>query len=173
MLPKGGIGAEIGVWKGDFSAQILEIAQPKCLHLIDPWQSRDDESHARAWYGTARGIDMEGVFKGVMTRFQSEIRAKSVDVHRMSAKEAMISLKDIVLDFVYVDGDHAYDAVRYDLDVCFAKVRAGGLICVDDHMRGKWWGDGVIRAVNEFLGAHPRGLELKFMANSQVVIAKR
>lgn len=36
-MPKGGIAAEIGVWEGNFSEKILEIADPKELHLIDPW----------------------------------------------------------------------------------------------------------------------------------------
>lgn len=173
MLPKGGIGAEIGVWKGDFSAQILQVAQPSCLHLIDPWQPRDDDSHAQAWYSTARGTDMASVFEDVLKRFQAEIEAGTVVIHPLHAQEAMMSFPAATLDYVYLDGDHAYNAVREDLEICFEKVRTGGLICVDDHMLGKWWGDGVIRAVNEFLGANPRSLELKFMINSQVVIAKR
>ena len=36
-LVKGGAVAEIGVWKGDFSAVLIEKLQPSALHLIDPW----------------------------------------------------------------------------------------------------------------------------------------
>ena len=36
-MPRGGVCAEIGVWKGDFSDRILRYANPKSLHLIDPW----------------------------------------------------------------------------------------------------------------------------------------
>src|SRR5687767_6022213 len=36
-LPKGGIAAEIGVADGDYSAAILASAEPRELHLIDPW----------------------------------------------------------------------------------------------------------------------------------------
>ena len=36
-MPQGGVCAEIGVWKGDFSDLILRYANPKSLHLIDPW----------------------------------------------------------------------------------------------------------------------------------------
>ena len=36
-LPKNGIGAELGVFKGVFSSVLLETTKPKKLHLIDPW----------------------------------------------------------------------------------------------------------------------------------------
>ena len=96
-----------------------------------------------------------------------------VSLHRASSKEAMSALPDAGLDFVYVDGDHAYEAVRQDLDLAYAKTRVSGFICIDDHMTGKWWGDGVVRATNEFLGAHPSALEIVFMADTQVVVRKR
>ena len=35
MLPKNGVVAELGVNKGEFSKQILDITQPKKLHLVD------------------------------------------------------------------------------------------------------------------------------------------
>ena len=173
LLPKQGVGAEIGVWKGDFSARILAVAQPRMLHLIDPWQARTDASHAAAWYSAARGTDMDAVYEGVAERFATEITDRRMNLHRASSVDAMATLPDDCLDFIYVDGDHAYEAVREDLALARLKVRPGGLICIDDHMDGKWWGDGVIRATNEFLGAHPRGLEVIFAVNTQVVIRKR
>jgi hypothetical protein len=36
-LPKEGIGAEVGVWKGDFAANLLQRTKPRRLYLIDPW----------------------------------------------------------------------------------------------------------------------------------------
>ena len=173
ILPKGGVGAEIGVWKGDFSALILRIAQPKTLHLIDPWQIREDKSHAKAWYGAASGTDMDAVYQGVRARFADQISSGQVQFHRKTSREAASDLPDDGLDFVYVDGDHAYAGVSDDLELSFTKTRPGGLICIDDHMDGKWWGDGVIRATNELLGRHPRGLEVVLAYATQVVIKKR
>lgn len=171
LLPEGGEGAEIGVWQGDFSAEILSRARPRRLHLIDPWQVRHEPSHAMAWYGAARGVDMEAVARSVEARFVAEIATGQAVVHRAVSAEVLPRLGP--LDFVYVDGDHAYQAVRADLDMAFAAVRPGGLICIDDHMTGKWWGDGVVRASNEFLGACAAEVEVVFCDGYQLVVRRR
>jgi len=173
LLPKGGVGAEIGVWKGDFSEKILQVAEPKLLHLIDPWILVDDADHAPAWYSSEHGLDIEQIYASVQSRFTEEVVRGQIQIHRKSSADALNAMPDDSLDFVYIDGDHAYDGVRADLEMSVAKTRPGGLICVDDHMLGKWWEDGVVRAVNEVLGKYPRGLMLQFAANSQVVIRKR
>lgn len=173
MLPKGGVGAEVGVWKGDLSAQILADAAPKRLYLIDPWAWAIDPGHARAWYSADKGADMNAIFAGVQARFSDEIAAGQVEIHRAPSKTALAALPDNSLDFVYVDGDHAFDAVRRDLEMAVQKTKPSGLICVDDHRLDKWWGDGVVRAVNEALGAHAHHLAVVFAAHTQVVIQKR
>ena len=173
MLPKGGIGAEIGVWKGDYSARLLELARPSKLHLIDPWQTREDPSYDTAWYGKARGIDMDEVHTSVCNRFRTEVASGQVEIHRAPSVVAMSQFPDASLDYVYVDGDHAYEGVKPDLEISVRKVRQGGLICIDDHMIGKWWGDGIVRAVNETLGQNASALQLALCADSQVVIVKR
>ncbi len=43
MLPKGGVGAELGVWKGEFSVRLLKGAKPRQLYLIDPWRQLEQE----------------------------------------------------------------------------------------------------------------------------------
>jgi len=50
-FPKNSVGAEIGVWKGDFSQEILGIVKPRKLHLIDPWAYQDSVEFSRALYG--------------------------------------------------------------------------------------------------------------------------
>ncbi|MGD1924571.1 MAG: class I SAM-dependent methyltransferase [Paracoccaceae bacterium] len=171
-LPKNAIGAEIGVWKGDFSAILLREAQPSCLHLIDPWQIQSDPGHVEAWYGASSGVDMDAIHQHVVARFAREIGLGQISVHRATSYNAMQALEDASLDFVYVDGDHAYEAVKLDLMMSYAKIRSGGLLCVDDHRTGKWWGDGVVRAVNELLGTYSSGAQVMFCADSQMIIRK-
>src|SRR5688572_8310234 len=65
MLPTNAIGAEIGVWRGDFSADILSSCNPNRLYLIDPWIIQSDEAHAQSRYGRAQRVDMDNVHNGV------------------------------------------------------------------------------------------------------------
>jgi predicted O-methyltransferase YrrM len=51
---------------------------------------------------------------------------------------------------VWLDGDHSYEGVKADLEHLSRSLRPGGLIAGDDYTAGGWWGDGVIRAVDEF-----------------------
>lgn len=70
LLPKESIGAEIGVWKGDFSEEILRLVRPRELHLIDPWMFQ--LGFASRWYGGAIAksqIDMDLIYQNVLQRF--------------------------------------------------------------------------------------------------------
>lgn len=53
-LPPGSVGAEIGVWKGNLSAILLEQLRPKRLHLIDPWQYQPSDEYFD-WVYLGRG----------------------------------------------------------------------------------------------------------------------
>src|SRR5947207_2237506 len=44
-LPRKSVGAEVGVWKGDFAAEMLHIVRPSRLYLVDPWEVMVDSSH--------------------------------------------------------------------------------------------------------------------------------
>lgn len=171
LLPKNAMGAEIGVWKGDFSHKIMQTAKPKKLLLIDPWQLNDTEEYADAWYGAQAKVDMNSVFEQVTGRFIRLIDSGRIEIIRESSQTAVPALTDASLDFVYIDGDHTYEAVLNDLKNAFLKIVPGGFICGDDYSLGNWWGDGVVRAVNEFIGAYPVKIELfldgQFMLKKQ------
>lgn len=50
-VPRESTCAEIGVYKGEFSARILKVARPRRLHLIDPWHFEPSPEYAQSWYG--------------------------------------------------------------------------------------------------------------------------
>ncbi len=51
---------------------------------------------------------------------------------REFSKKALGQFPDGFFDFIYIDGDHEYSAVREDCFMAFDKVRPGGYICGDD-----------------------------------------
>lgn len=171
-FPKHGIGAEIGVFRGDFSKAIRAEVDPQRLYLIDPWANSRDEELKKAWYSTSSENNMDLIFEEVKAEFYEEIQAGRVVLLRGGANDFSDQIEEGSLDFVYIDGDHRYDGVMMDLEFAFAKVKVGGIIAADDYSLGGWWGDGVIRAVNEFIGRYPSQLSLVLAAQSQVVLTK-
>jgi methyltransferase family protein len=170
-LPRGGVGAEVGTWRGDFSASILRWTRPTRLFLVDPWRHFAGEGYEHAMFGGAGGgqVEMDQVHEGVLDRFKDEIRGGRVVVLRELSLEAAKRWDDEGLDWVYIDGDHAYEAVRADLHAYWRVLKQGGLLAGDDYGFPGWWNDGVTRAVDEFANAH--GLDLTVMG-SQFLLRK-
>jgi hypothetical protein len=156
LLPKGVVAAEIGVWRGDFSARILGVTRPTRLHLIDPWRFEGDRRYRRSWYGGAVArsqADMDAIYESVVQRFASEIEEGRVVPHRAASTEAALDFADAYFDWVYLDANHLYEFVSQDLDAFSEKVRRGGLLTGDDYGKRGWWKNGVKRAVDEFVGS--------------------
>jgi hypothetical protein len=156
-VPKGGVCAEIGVWKGGFSKQILRVTEPTKLHLIDPWKFETDERYDGAFYGGKLRLNqrcMDQIHESVLERFRTEIDAGIVRVHRQTSSEAAANFPDCYFDWVYIDGNHLYEYVKQDLFAYLPKVKVGGLITGDDYALEGWWEGGVKKAVDEFVSSN-------------------
>ncbi len=169
-LPKGGVAVEIGVWQGEFSSTIIELVAPDKLVLIDPWAHIEDDSHSEAFVGRTGKTKMDKIFDGVVKQFAAEIATGQVAMIRDFSVPALAQFADQSISFAYVDGDHSYEGVSADLAALFPKMKRGGIMAFDDYHRRGWWGDGVIRAINEFLGAHPRDLRIRAVVGAQIAI---
>lgn len=145
MLPRDSVGAEIGVWKGEFSRRLVEVARPRELHLIDPWAFQPEFPTRLYGGGEARSqADMDAIFEGVAADLGAN---PAVRIHRRYSRDAAAAFPDDYFDWIYVDGNHSYEAVREDLVLFFPKVKPGGLITGDDYRKG------VKRAVDELAAA--------------------
>ena len=136
MLPKAAVCAEVGVWRGDFSKDILSVTAPKKLHLIDAWErfpSIGGTRYSRLDFGAAQAI--------VLKRYGD---LDNVEIHHGRSAEVLAGFPDSYFDWVYIDGDHSYEAVLEDLTLALSKVKPDGLIAGDDYRR-----DGVHQAVHE------------------------
>lgn len=165
-LPRGGVGAEIGVAEGTFSAAILEAAEPSELHLIDPWSHLETgsdpllgsahlEAVDRAIGGTfappAANAQGDVAYAEVAARFEGDPRVR---LHRQFSYKAAGSFPDGYFDFVYIDGDHHYEFALRDLQDYAAKLKPGGLLFGHDFFEDAFASRehyGVIEAVNAFL----------------------
>ena len=149
-LPKGGKGAEIGVWEGKFSSVILEVAEPVELHLIDPWVY--DPRFNNTGFGRKKNADrMPQMYDLVAEKFAGDDR---IVMHRATSAEALLTFDDNSLDWVYIDGNHNDPFITIDLQLSQQKVRAGGVIAGDDFH----WNDGERKPVKEAVHKFVEGL---------------
>jgi hypothetical protein len=172
-MPRGSVCAEIGVYRGQFSKAILEIVKPSRLHLIDPWVYRP--SYTGSWFGGDIGGSqavMDSIYRVVVERFAREIRQGQVIIHRGFSAEIAKEFPDDYFDWIYVDADHKYKAVKSDLNAFYSKVKATGLIAGDNYGDNPhwWWKDGVKRAVDEFTCEDWATIQM--IANDQFILRK-
>lgn len=165
-IPPDAVCAEIGVWKADFSEVIARAAQPRELHLIDPWLFRTN--FPRRWYGGARAAsqqDMDIIHDTVRKRMA---QYRGVQVHRLLSVEAARVFPDLYFDWIYVDGDHSHNAVAADLEAYWGKLKFGGILAADDYRWRDESGDrSVKRALDTFAqsnGLRPTVRDGQFLA---------
>ena len=151
-MPEGAHCAEIGVWKGEFSARIIAVTKPKMLHLVDPWMFRPQ--YPDRFYGgtAARGQkDMDDIFSEIKKKFGE---CENIRIHRATSREFLEEFTEH-LDWIYIDGDHSTEVVLEDLNLSSKMVKKSGIIAGDDY----YWKDSdgslpVKIAVDKFCSEH-------------------
>ena len=121
----GGLGVEVGVRKGDFTKILLEGWTGSTIHAVDPWMEQD----ASVYDEKIHDHD-ENFIDAMNTLGPYEERVK---VHRMLSTEAAKEIGDESVDFVYVDANHSYAAVKEDLEIWYKKIKPGGMLMGDDY----------------------------------------
>ncbi|GAB2606134.1 hypothetical protein GCM10027034_44290 [Ramlibacter solisilvae] len=168
IIPKHGVGVELGVYKGTLSQFILAANQPKLLHLVDPWWKYEARWH---WaVGDKSSVRSLGA---LVIALEDEIARGRVELHIQDSVTALGALDDEYLDWAYVDSTHAYEDTKAEISLLKRKVKADGIIAGDD-----WREDpthrhhGVCRAVREFLAAEP-SYSLIFQEGTQWAISRK
>lgn len=142
LMPKGMIAGEIGVNKGDFSAHILDKAQPSKLHLIDAWSSLNYPSELK---------------REVEEKFNAEIAQGMIEINHGLSVDVLATFDDKYFDFLYIDTVHDYETTKEELRLCSSKVKDQGMIAGHDFSLGQWNQRvrfGVVEAVHEFCVEH-------------------
>jgi hypothetical protein len=134
------IGAEIGVCEGEHALSLLKYLDIKKIYLIDPYtiqNNYDDYWRKNILLAKKRVQKMFGKNKNVKLIFNYSTEA----------------IKDISdkLDFVYIDGDHSYSAVKEDILNYWQILKKGGVLGGHDvHNATRPHNIGVMKAVFEF-----------------------
>jgi hypothetical protein len=143
-------GAEIGVWRGAYSAKFCEAG----MHMlcVDPWLSYP------AWQDTKNSLAPDAQ-KRLMAESYADACKRlgplNATIVRKFSADAAREVPDESLDFVYIDANHVYDAVIEDLTLWSPKVRSGGWIGGHDYRRfANKPTIHVVDAVNAYTKAH-------------------
>lgn len=143
-----GEGVEIGVKQGVFSENLLRIWKGGKLYSIDPWKYFPEEEY----------VDISNVSQQIHDQYYAETIqrlktfGKRSEVMRYTSKEASIYFEDRQLDFVYLDAQHHYKAVKEDIELWYPKIKKGGILAGHDYLDGTREEGvfGVKSAVDEF-----------------------
>jgi hypothetical protein len=125
--------AEIGVYRGDFAAEILRRCRGlTTYYMVDPWR------HLSNWNKPANHED------AVLGQFFEEAKAKTDFaaskriILRGTTIEVIHQIPDGELDFAYIDADHTLKGIAIDLIRVYPKIRPGGFLGGDDFTRSVW-----------------------------------
>jgi hypothetical protein len=134
ILRPRGIGIELGVADGDFSAQLLESSALRFLYSVDI-------------YDGDRGHDVNQYRNALRKLLKHRSRSSLL---RMRFDEAVDLFEDEYFDLIYVDGyAHTGEEGGKTFDQWFPKVRKGGVFAGHDYAP-EW--SAVVAAVDRFIG---------------------
>ena len=142
-------GAEIGVWKGENAKEMLNLLNIQMLYLIDTYTD----------YAGYDRVDKDDLAEIEIIAHKNLKDYKNIEwIKKFICPEAISNL-----DFVYIDGNHAYEYVGGDLIHYYPKVRTGGIIAGDDIET-----EDVAKAVFEF--ARNNNLDVRIAGRSWYIL---
>lgn len=130
---------EVGSWFGLSTRHMASLLPSDGkVYAVDTWLGSPNEIHDPEILRTLYDQFLSNVIHSHLT--------DKIIPHRMDSLDAANTLPYVV-DMIYLDATHEYEAVLSDLKAWFPHVKSGGIFCGDD-----WaWGDrGVERAVIDF-----------------------
>lgn len=123
------VGVEVGSYAGESAEMFVKSGKFAQLTCVDSWQ---------------------GIFADAEPHFDSRMAEyDEVAKLKLSSLEAAAHFEDNSLDFIYIDGDHSYEACSADIKAWRPKLKSGGYMCGHDYFHRF---PGVVQAVFEELG---------------------
>ncbi len=123
----GGVGAEVGVFEGFLTQQVIKYVNPRKYYLIDPYKEFTDCVGQLSKYTQEQ---WDNIYEKVCDRFSNS--DKEVKIIRKTSLDAVQEFNSLELDFVYIDADHKAEAVYADICGWEIKVKHGGIIAGHD-----------------------------------------
>ena len=127
---RGLYGLEIGTHRGENAYNMLRLLDIEKMFFVDPYLPHET------------GCKHYKKAKKVLSKWHNKIYFRLA-----KSEEASKMFRNNYFDFIYIDGDHSYEAVKRDIDLYYPKVSEGGVLGGHDFCGSC---PGVCRAVIEF-----------------------
>lgn len=138
---------EIGVRDGENLLKMYSESLDE-LVAVDIWKETGVLSENDLKYSQA---ELDNQYNQVIE--MSKKTNNKIKVIKSFSDKASQNFENEYFDFIYIDADHTYEAVKLDLKSWWPKLKVGGLIGLHDYVDIKH-GDvefGVVKAVDEFI----------------------
>jgi cephalosporin hydroxylase len=121
---------EIGTCWGGFAKFLLDFSKCTKLYCVDPYKK-----YELFEYFDALNVTPQGFLDNKFYRVQQDLKESFGDRVEMIREESVPTSKhftDNSLQFVYIDGNHMFNAVMADLEAWYPKIAPGGVLAGDD-----------------------------------------
>jgi predicted O-methyltransferase YrrM len=136
---------EVGVWKGR-STSCLAARVSGEIYAVDTFMGSESERNTH---------HKEALISDIFAQFEKNTAPFS-NVRSCIGQSVIVAkgFKPNSCDFVFIDAEHTYEAVKADIAAWRSRVKKGGILAGHDYEEG--W-KGVMQAVDE---AFPNGVNL-------------
>jgi predicted O-methyltransferase YrrM len=125
-------GAEVGVFKGIFANRLLKnLPDIQTYYCIDPWAHDEDYKKTLRPRSSENKVNLNQAYKAFLKN-TNNWKNKRI-ILQMTSMEALNRVVDESLDWVFVDGNHAYEYAREDIIGWSKKLKVGGLLAGHDY----------------------------------------
>ena len=130
---------EVGVFKAQFSKHLLKNWDGT-LWLVDPWRAFEE---GEGYVDASNHKKHQTAYLEAMQNIEGyESRAFML---RGLSSDMASRFEDNSLDLVYLDGNHAYEWVKEDIELWWPKIKKGGVLTGHDYLDMDWkegmWAD--------------------------------
>lgn len=150
-LPDCAIAVEIGVWQGRSALSMAESCRGtrKKVYAVDPWLDDSQSPQSLREVSTSNVLSFQEAYLAFLTNLQHfELQEWCIPIRDTSLNVAK-AWQNGLIDLIFIDGSHEYDAVVADLEAWIPLIKTGGIICGDD-----WSWPTVRSAVLDFAKRH-------------------
>jgi predicted O-methyltransferase YrrM len=151
---------EIGSYEGRSAIFFLNYFNTSKITCVDTWLGSHE--HVR------KMEEIEKNFDNNLKLYENKLIK-----HKTTSDNFFLTNK-LLFDLIYIDGLHAYDQVKSDLENAYKFLRPKGYLLIDDYLWKFYPANkkNVINSTNEFIQKYNNNLEVIYIS-SQVLLKKK